>query len=59
MISPLLTIDAAANALSVTPRTMRRMVNQKTIESVRVKAHTIRISETALQAFISKRTIRK
>jgi excisionase family DNA binding protein len=47
----LLTIDAAAERLSTSPRFIRLLVAERKIEFVKVGRH-VRISESALAAFI-------
>jgi excisionase family DNA binding protein len=47
----LLTVDAAAERLSTSPRFIRRLIAERRIEFVRVGRH-VRISESALANFI-------
>jgi len=47
----LLTIDAAAERLSTSPRFIRRLIAERRIEFVKVGRH-VRISESALAVFI-------
>ena len=48
---PLLTVEAAAERLSTSPRFIRRLIAERRIEFVKVGRH-VRISETALAEFI-------
>ena len=47
----LLTLDEAAEELNLTPRSMRRLVNERRIAFVRM-GRKIRISESDLAAFV-------
>lgn len=47
----LLTVDAAAERLSTSPRFIRRLIAERRIEFVRLGRH-VRISESALADFI-------
>ena len=47
----LLTVEAAANQLSTSPRFIRRLIAERRIEFVKVGRH-VRISESALTDFI-------
>ncbi len=47
----LLTVEAAAERLSTSPRFIRRLIAERRIEFVKVGRH-VRISESALAAFI-------
>jgi excisionase family DNA binding protein len=47
----LLTVEAAADWLSTSPRFIRRLIADRRIEFVKVGRH-VRISESALAAFI-------
>ena len=47
----LLTVEAAAERLSTSPRFVRRLIAERRIEFVRVGRH-VRISESALADFI-------
>jgi excisionase family DNA binding protein len=47
----LLTVEAAAERLSTSPRFIRRLIAERRIEFVRVGRH-VRISESALASFI-------
>jgi excisionase family DNA binding protein len=47
----LLTVEAAADRLSTSPRFIRRLIAERRIEFVKVGRH-VRISEQALAAFI-------
>ena len=47
----LLTVEAAAERLSTSPRFVRRLIAERRIEFVKVGRH-VRISETALAEFI-------
>jgi excisionase family DNA binding protein len=47
----LLTVEAAAERLSTSPRFIRRLIAERRIEFVRVGRH-VRISESALATFI-------
>jgi excisionase family DNA binding protein len=47
----LLTVDAAAERLSTSPRFIRRLIAERRIEFVKVGRH-VRISESALADFI-------
>jgi len=49
--SALLTVDAAAERLSTSPRFIRRLIAERRIEFVKVGRH-VRISESALADFI-------
>ena len=48
---PLLTVEAAAERLSTSPRFIRRLIAERRIEFVKVGRH-VRISEAALAEFI-------
>jgi excisionase family DNA binding protein len=48
---PLLTVEAAAERLSTSPRFIRRLIAERRIEFVKVGRH-VRISEAALAKFI-------
>lgn len=48
---PLLTVEAAAERLSTSPRFIRRLIAERRIEFVKVGRH-VRISEAALTDFI-------
>jgi excisionase family DNA binding protein len=48
---PLLTVEAAAERLSTSPRFIRRLIAERRIEFVKVGRH-VRISEAALADFI-------
>jgi excisionase family DNA binding protein len=48
---PLLTVEAAAERLSTSPRFIRRLIAERRIEFVKVGRH-VRISESALAEFI-------
>jgi excisionase family DNA binding protein len=52
----LLTVDAAADRLSTSPRFIRRLIAERRIEFVRVGRH-VRISEAALAEFIDVRRV--
>lgn len=47
----LLTVDAAADRLSTSPRFVRRLIAERRIEFVKIGRH-VRISEAALTEFI-------
>lgn len=47
----LLTVDAAADRLSTSPRSIRRLIAERRIEFVKIGRH-VRISERALADFI-------
>jgi excisionase family DNA binding protein len=47
----LLTVEAAAERLSTSPRFIRRLITERRIEFVKVGRH-VRISESALDEFI-------
>jgi excisionase family DNA binding protein len=47
----LLTVDAAADRLSTSPRFIRRLIAERRIEFVKVGRH-VRVSESALAAFV-------
>ena len=49
--SVLLTVEAAAERLSMSPRFIRRLIAERRIEFVKVGRH-VRISESALHDFI-------
>ena len=49
--SVLLTVEAAADRLSTSPRFIRRLIAERRIEFVKVGRH-VRISESALNDFI-------
>lgn len=49
--SALLTVEAAAERLSTSPRFVRRLIAERRIEFVKVGRH-VRISESALAEFI-------
>jgi excisionase family DNA binding protein len=48
----LLTVDAAAERLSTSPRFIRRLIAERRIEFVKIGRH-VRISESALSRFIN------
>ena len=48
----LLTVEAAADLLSTSPRFIRRLIAERRIEFVKVGRH-VRISESALAEFIA------
>lgn len=50
-VAVLLTVEAAAERLSTSPRFIRRLIAERRIEFVRVGRH-VRISESALANFI-------
>jgi excisionase family DNA binding protein len=53
----LLTVEAAAELLSTSPRFVRRLIAERRIEFVKVGRH-VRISETALTAFIQSGVVK-
>ncbi len=53
----LLTVEAAAERMSISPRFIRRLIAERRIEFVKVGRH-VRISETALAEFIEAGRVR-
>lgn len=53
----LLTVEAAAERLSTSPRFVRRLIAERRIEFVKVGRH-VRISETALAEYIHKGVVK-
>jgi excisionase family DNA binding protein len=53
----LLTVEAAAERLSTSPRFIRRLIAERRIEFVKVGRH-VRISESVLDAFIQSGVVK-
>ena len=53
----LLTVEAAAERLSTSPRFVRRLIAERRIEFVKVGRH-VRISESVLDAFIQSGVVK-
>jgi len=52
----LYTIEAVAEWLTVTPRTVRRWIHDDKMQSVRLGPHTLRVRESVVESFIEKRS---
>lgn len=53
---PLLTVDQAAERLSVSSKTVRRLIERRELEHVRI-GRAIRISPAALAAYLEAATV--
>ena len=50
----LLTVDMVARMLGLKPSTIRRMILDRRIDTVRPSAHSVRIPESAVKAIIQR-----